>query len=104
LSKLYEGLFIFPESMDDDKLEKSIENVKEELIKLNGDLKNSAKIGKKYFSRMLNKKKSGHYIVLIFSIDGHKIDSFKERLKLGTDVFRYQFTVVDESEIIPSEV
>lgn len=103
MSKLYEGLFIFPEYMDDDKLEQSIENVKEELIKLNGILRNSAKIGKKYFSRTLNKNKSGHYVVLIFSIDGDKIDSLKERLKLGTDVFRYQFTVVNESEIISSE-
>ena len=103
MSKLYEGLFIFPESMDDDKLEQSIKNVEEELIKLNGILRNSAKIGKKYFSRALNKNKSGHYVVLIFSIDGDKIDSLKERLKLGTDVFRYQFTVVNESEIISSE-
>ena len=103
MSKLYEGLFIFSESMDDEALDKSIESVKVELNKLGGSVKSSAKIGKKYFSRSLKKKKSGHYVVIIFDIDGSNMDSFKERLKLGTDVFRYQFTVTNEKKSLVKE-
>ena len=41
LSKLYEGLFIFPESLNDDALEKSIDTVKSEIESLGGLLVSS---------------------------------------------------------------
>ncbi len=96
MSKLYEGLFIFPESLNEDSLEKSIDTVKSEIENLGGSLEKSVKMGKKYFTRQLNKEKSGHYVVLVFNIEGSKIDSFKARLKLSTNVFRYQFTALSE--------
>ena len=57
-------------------------------------------MGKKYFTRELNKSKSGHYVVLVFNIDGSQIDTFKARLKLSTDVFRYQFTVITDANVV----
>ena len=36
LSKLYEGLFIFPESLNDEGLDNSINTVKNELVNLGG--------------------------------------------------------------------
>ena len=104
LSKLYEGLFIFPESLSDDALEKSIDTVKSEIESLGGSLEKSVKMGKKYFTRELNKEKSGHYVVLVFNIEGSKVDAFKARLKLSTDVFRYQFSVLSEINSLASEV
>ena len=53
LSKLYEGLFIF-KSLSDEALEKS------KIESLGGSLEKSVKMGKKYFTRELNKEKSGH--------------------------------------------
>jgi ribosomal protein S6 len=35
---LYEGLFIFPETLSEEELDQSIETVKEELEKLGGSL------------------------------------------------------------------
>ena len=64
----------------------------------------SIKMGKKYFTRELNKEKSGHYVVLVFNIEGSKIDVFKARLKLSTDVFRYQFSALSEINSLASEV
>lgn len=103
MSKLYEGLFIFPESLNDEGLDNSINTVKNELVNLGGSLEKSVKMGKKYFTRELNKSKSGHYVVLVFNVDGSQIDTFKARLKLSTDVFRYQFTVITDANVV-SEV
>lgn len=103
MNKLYEGLFIFPESLNDEGLDKSIDKVKNELVNLGGSLEKSVKMGKKYFTRELSKSKSGHYVVLVFNVDGSQIDLFKARLKLSTDVFRYQFTLIDSAKVV-SEV
>jgi ribosomal protein S6 len=95
LSKVYEGLFIFPEALDEEGLDQAIELVKEELVKLGGSLDSSVRMGKKQFARMMKKQKSGHYVVLVFSLGSDQVDAFKARLKLGTNVFRHQFKSID---------
>lgn len=91
MKTLYEGLFIFPETLEDAQLDLAIEAVKTEMEKLGGTLENSTKLGKRSFSRPLRKKKAGIYVVIMFRLDGVQIDAFKRRLKLATNVFRSQF-------------
>jgi small subunit ribosomal protein S6 len=99
LNTLYEGLFIFPETLDEENLDQSIARVKEELETLGGTLESTTRMGKKNFARPLKKQKAGIYVVLMFKLDGTKIDAFKQRLKLSTDVFRSQFVLGKESEV-----
>jgi ribosomal protein S6 len=93
LNTLYEGLFIFPESLDEEGLDQAIGRVKEELEKLGGTIESTTRMGKKTFARPLKKQKAGLYVVIMFNLDGLKMDAFKARLKLTTNVFRHQFTV-----------
>lgn len=99
MNTLYEGLFIFPETLDEEGLDQSIARVKEELEKLGGSLESTTRMGKKTFSRPLKKQRAGFYVVLMFKLEGEKIDTFKNRLKLSTNVFRHQFVVANESEV-----
>jgi len=96
---LYEGLFIFPESLDEEGLDQSIARVKEELEKLGGSLESTTRMGKKTFARPLKKQKAGFYVVMMFNIDGASIDAFKSRLKLSSNVFRHQFVEASGVEI-----
>jgi ribosomal protein S6 len=91
LKTLYEGLFIFPETLEEAQLDLSIEAVKAELEKLGGTLESSTRLGKRSFARPLRKKKAGIYVVIMFRLDGGQISALKRRLKLATDVFRAQF-------------
>ncbi len=91
MNTLYEGLFIFPESLDEAGLDQAVARVKEELEKLGGSIESITRMGKKTFARALKKQKAGLYVVMMFRIDGTKIDAFKLRLKLTTNVFRHQF-------------
>ncbi len=93
----YEGLFIFPETLDEAQLDQAIEAVKTELEKLGGKLESSTRLGKRPFARPLRKKKGGFYVVIMFRLDGAQIDAFKHRLKLATNVFRAQFIQKDEA-------
>ena len=94
----YEGLFIFPEVLDEEGLDQAIGRVKEELEKLGGSIESTARMGKKTFARPLKKQKAGLYVVIMFKLDGTKLDAFKARLKLGTNVFRHQFVETDGVE------
>lgn len=94
----YEGLFIFPETLDEEGLDQSVARVKEELEKLGGTMESAARMGKKTFARPLKKQKAGHYVVVMFKLEGEKIDAFKARLKLSTNVFRHQFVEAGEVE------
>lgn len=96
---LYEGLFIFPETLDEEQLDQSIAGVKNELERLGGTMESSTRIGKRSFARPLRKKKAGYYVVILFRIDGGQIDAFKKRLKLTTDVFRAQFLKAEETAL-----
>ena len=81
MSRIYEGLFIFPETLDEEGLDKAIEAVNNELVNLGGSLDSSVRMGKRQFARMMKKQKSGYYVVLVFSLEAEKIAKFKERLK-----------------------
>ena len=87
----YEGLFIFPEALDEEGLDQAIGRVKEELEKLGGSIESTARMGKKTFARPLKKQKAGLYVVIMFKLEGTQLDAFKARLKLTTNVFRHQF-------------
>ncbi len=91
MNTLYEGLFIFPETLDEAGLDQSIAKVKEELEKLGGSIESTTRMGKKTFARPLKKQKAGLYVVMMFKLEGKKVDAFKARLKLSTNVFRHQF-------------
>ena len=99
LKTLYEGLFIFPEILDDEQLDQAVDAVKVELEKLDGVLESTTRLGKRTFARPLKKKKAGIYAIITFRLDGEKIDELKLRLKLATNVFRSQFAKMDEADI-----
>jgi len=99
LKTLYEGLFIFPETLDEGQLDQAIDAVKVEIEKLGGSFENATRLGKRSFARPMKKKKAGIYAILTFRIDGKEISALKRRLKLSTNVFRAQFMKVDEAAV-----
>lgn len=104
MKTLYEGLFIFPETLSEEEMDQSINAVKSELEKLDGSLESSTRLGKRSFARPMKKKKAGIYAIIMFRMDGGQIPAFKHRLKLSTNVFRAQFVKKDEQETAPEIV
>lgn len=98
MKTLYEGLFIFPETLDEESLDLAITRVKEELEKLGGTLESTTRMGKKNFARPMKKQKAGYYVVMMIQMDGTRLDAFKARLKLASDVFRSQIVLAEEVE------
>lgn len=93
----YEGMFILPERLKDEELDGVIDRVRSEIEKAGGAIDNVTRLGKRTFSRTMQKKNSGHYVVVHFRIDGAQIPALRERYRLSDDVFRVQFVSAVEA-------
>lgn len=86
----YEGLFIFPESLKDPALEEALGEVKNEIKKHGGDVESITRLGKRAFSRRLEKQEAGHYAMIALQLPGDQIDPLLARFKLNGNIFRVQ--------------
>lgn len=88
--KTYEALFIFSNSLKDEALEKVVEHIRGEIVKLNGSVQGVHPMGKRTFARPLKKSESGQYVRIDFSMDPGKIADLQARFKLNENIFRVQ--------------
>lgn len=97
--KKYEAMVIFDSSMSEEGLGKALVRLKDEIVKLKGDVSESKLLGKRAFARQLKKKDDGLYIKLPFQLEPTSVTALLARLKLNEDIFRVQITaVVDRKE------
>ena len=94
--RVYEGLFIFPESLGEEELNEAVEKVKSEVGRVGGEVENTARMGRRPFARSQGKHTAGHYVIMNLKLDEQRMDDLKKRIKLGTEVFRSQFTRVED--------
>ena len=87
---LYEGMFIFPESMKEEALDAAVSRARGEIEKLGGRTESATRIGKRSFARPMAKQTSGHYVVIVFRLDGGQLGALKEKYRLSGEVFRLQ--------------
>ncbi len=89
--KQYEAMVIFPDELQEDALEQSINWVKSEIEQQGGRVENMARLGKKRFARPQKKRDAGTFVVMNIEVDGDKLDPLRERFGRSEDVFRVQF-------------
>lgn len=95
---VYEGMYIFPEDVNDDVLEDGIKAAREEIEKLGGQVDSVTRLGRRGFARMLRKKEAGLYVVIGFQLDGDKVQALNNRYKLTDKIFRTQIVRVRQTE------
>ena len=100
----YEGLFIFGESVKDDRIKELSAAVAGEIQKCGGTVLQTRDIGRRSFARTMQKTESGVYLALVFSVAGDKIAVLNARYKLNDDIFRFQIAKLDEKFVntVPS--
>ena len=96
--KTYEAIFIFSNSIKEDALQKIIEQIKGEITKLKGVIKESKILGRRQFARMMKKEDSGQYARVDFDLDPSSVAPLLARFKLNESIFRLQLVAADEVE------
>lgn len=87
---LYEGMFVFPDTIREEDVDEAAARVRAEIEKLGGAIESLTRIGQRAFARALRKRRSGHYAVCRFRLAGEALPELRRRLKLAGEVFRMQ--------------
>lgn len=95
----YEGLFVFPERMQDEEAEAAREKVVADLARFDAKLLGSLTLGRRGFARPMKKARGGVYVRMVFELDGAQVDALRRRLKLNDALLRAQITVGDEQSL-----
>ena len=92
----YEGLFIFGQSVQDDRVKDMGTYVRGEIEKLGGTVVQSRDIGRRSFARTMQKTESGVYLAVVFKMEPDKIAPLNARYKMNDELFRSQIVRLDE--------
>jgi len=92
----YEGLFIFGETVQEERLKDLAAFVTGEITKAGGKILETKDMGRRSFARVMQKKESGFYLSVIFQIAAEKVSVLTSRYHLNDDIFRVQITCFDD--------
>ena len=95
----YEGLFVFPEQLQDQEVDEARGTVVADLERFGAKILGALKIGRRTFARPIKKMRAGVYVRMVFKMDGGQIDALRRRLKLNDTLVRAQITVGDEQSL-----
>jgi len=96
---LYEGMYIFPEGMEEDTIEEGLKKVVKEIERFGGNVKSTARLGKRKFARPLKKNDYGYYAVMTFEMDGKDVEPLKKRYKLMDELLRVQIVRAESEDV-----
>ena len=96
MARKYDGLYIFVGAAKDELLEKTVENMRNELTRLSGTILGAEVLGKRSFARPMQKRDHGTYVRIRFELDPAHLATLRDRYRLVEDLFRVQLQVVDD--------
>ena len=96
---MYEGLFIFGETVQEERLKDLAAFVTGEITKAGGKVMDSRDLGRRSFARVMQKKESGFYLSVTFKIAADKITPLTSRYHLNDDIFRFQITRMEDKPV-----
>jgi len=94
----YDGLFIFGETVRDERVGEMTSYVAGEIEKLGGKILNKRDMRQRSFARPMNKKETGVYVAVTFTLDPDKVADLSARYKLNDEVFRCQIVKLNEKQ------
>ncbi len=93
----YEGLFIFGETVPDERVKEMTGYAVAEIEKLGGKSTGVRDMGRRAFARTMQKKETGYYVAVAFQLPGEQIAALNARYRLSDDVFRVQIIKLNET-------
>lgn len=102
--RTYEAMLIFPSSLKDEVMDKALDRVREEVVRLGGQVLESRRLGKRSFARPMKKRETGQYVLMVLNFDPARIDALHARFRLNDEVFRAQIIKrTDTASAAPAE-
>ncbi|MBP7829948.1 MAG: 30S ribosomal protein S6 [Kiritimatiellae bacterium] len=88
--KKYEAMFIFPEALKDDALAAALTKAQEEIKRAGGEIESVNQLGKRGFSRPMQKQEAGYYVLAFIRLPAEQVAPLLARYRLDENIFRVQ--------------
>lgn len=88
--RYYESLFIVNPNLGDESLKSLIESVKNEVLKLDGNVLNVEDWGKRKLAYRIEKQRYGNYVLIQFETENNKlVKTLESWMKLNQNILSY---------------
>lgn len=84
----YEGLFILSGDLHGEQLEKEVDFLKNEIVKVRGEISEAKLLGKRRLAYPIKKLKEGVFVLVNFQSLPGSIDEIQKKVSLNTLVLR----------------
>jgi len=85
----YEKVIIINPSIGKDNIEKEITKIEDMIKEHGGELTSTEKWGARRLAYPIKNLDTGFYVVFTFKAESEKVELFKKKLKLESDIIRY---------------
>lgn len=97
--KWYEGIFILNPQTRAEETDKGIADLEGEIKKLQGEIVESRRLGKRTLAYPLHKNREGLYLLIYFKMDPAQLETFNRKLRLKEEVWRHLILATSEQAI-----
>ena len=94
--KTYEAMFVFGDTLPEDRLNELTTQVRHEIEKAGGTIVDTRMMGRRSFGRPLHKKQGGFYVRIDFKLAEAQVNPLRDRYQLMDAIFRFQIVRVDQ--------
>lgn len=95
----YEGMFILTPSCEGELLEKEVDSIKNEIVKLLGEISEAKVLGKRKLAYPIKKSNDGVYLLINFNAKSDVIDKLLKKNKLNPNILRMQIFLKEKFSI-----
>lgn len=95
----YEGMFILNPQLGDDETEKAIQEIQDEITKVDGQILHLKKMGRQNLAYPIRRFKEGYYILLYFTVHPETMERIKGKYRINEKILRYMILRIKKSEV-----
>ncbi|MED5578447.1 MAG: 30S ribosomal protein S6 [Nitrospinota bacterium] len=93
----YETMVLLSPELDEDAVEKKIQDVENHFKKNGSEIISIDRLGKKRLAYPINKQRHGTYFVISYKAEKGVVSELEQGLRLDEDTFRYMTTRIEQS-------
>jgi small subunit ribosomal protein S6 len=101
--KAYEVIVILDPAMTEEEVERQIDEIKELVIKGNGEIQDIQRWGKRRLAYLVKKRREGYYVLFRLMIDPKTLSSLEKNFKISEKILKYMKVRSEESRVAPPE-
>lgn len=101
--KAYEIIVILDPALTEEEVEGQINEIRELVLKGNGEVQDIQRWGKKRLAYLVKKRREGYYVLFLLKVDPQVLSSLERNFKISERILKYMKVRFEESRVAPPE-